>query len=83
MKRLVPIIVITMCLLLGYYLGTRNRLIEVIERQTVVLRDNKINEVLGIMDAMYVDSLDIDSIIEKSIPKMLTELDPHSVYLCR
>ncbi len=81
MKRIVPIIVTTMCLLLGYYLGTRNRLIEVIEKQTVVLRDNKINEVLGIMDGMYVDTLDIDSIIENSIPKILTELDPHSVYI--
>ena len=81
MKRLIPIIVTTMCLLLGYYFGTRNALIEVVEKQTLVLRDNKINEVLSIMDGMYVDTLDIDSIIEKSIPKLLTELDPHSVYI--
>jgi hypothetical protein len=71
MKRLIPIIVTTMCLLLGYYFGTRNALIEVVEKQTLVLRDNKINEVLSIMDGMYADSLDIDSIIEKSIPKLL------------
>ena len=81
MKRLLPIIVTTMCLLLGYYFGTRNALIEVVEKQTFILRDNKINEVLSIMEGMYVDSLDIDSIIEKCIPQMLTELDPHSVYI--
>ena len=81
MKRLIPILTTTLCLLAGYYFGTKNVLVEVIEKQTFVVHDNKINEVLSIMDGMYVDTLDIDSIIEKCIPQMLTELDPHSVYI--
>ena len=81
MKRLIPILTTTLCLLAGYYFGTKNALVEVIEKQTFVVHDNKINEVLSIMDGMYVDTLDIDSIIEKCIPQMLTELDPHSVYI--
>ena len=43
--------------------------------------NNKFNEILGIIDNQYTDSVCIDSLIEKSIPKMLTELDPHSVYI--
>ena len=80
MKRLIPILTTTLCLLAGYYFGTKNALVEVIEKQTFVVHDNKINEVLSIMDGMYVDTLDIDSIIEKCIPQMLTELDPLTIF---
>ena len=43
--------------------------------------DNKLTEVLDIIGNNYVDSTDMDSIIEKCIPKVLSELDPHSVYI--
>jgi carboxyl-terminal processing protease len=42
---------------------------------------NKLDEVLNIIEGSYVDSADMNSIIEKSIPKVLEELDPHSVYI--
>lgn len=42
---------------------------------------NKLNEIFGIIAAEYVDSTDIDSLIEKSVPKVIAELDPHSVYI--
>ncbi len=80
MKRLITILVTTMCLLLGYYAGTRNTLSQ-IEKQLIIPRDNKINEVLSIVKNMYVDEVNIDSIIEKCIPNVVTELDPHSVYI--
>ena len=80
MKRLIPILVTTMCLLLGYYVGTSSTISQ-IERHLRIPHDNKISEVLGVVDNMYVNDVDIDSIIEKSIPKVLTELDPHSVYI--
>ena len=80
MKRLTTILVTTMCLLLGYYFGTSNTLSQ-IKRHAIAIHDNKMNEVLSVVNDMYVDDVSIDSIIEKSIPKVLTELDPHSVYI--
>ena len=80
MKRLIPILVTTMCLLLGYIVGTSSTLSRI--KESLIIDDsNKMNEVLGVVNGMYVDELDIDSIIENCIPKVLTELDPHSVYV--
>lgn len=41
----------------------------------------KLNEIFNIISEKYVDEVDIDSIIELSIPGLLTGLDPHSVYI--
>ena len=80
MKRFIPILVTTLCLLLGYFVGTSSTLSQ-IKKHLSIEHDNKMNEVLGLVNGMYVDELDIDSIIENCIPKVLTELDPHSVYV--
>lgn len=41
----------------------------------------KIGRTLGLIDAWYVDSTDINKITEKTIVEMLRNLDPHSVYI--
>ncbi len=41
----------------------------------------KLARVFDIIDSEYVDVIDIDSVIEKSLPLMLENLDPHSVYI--
>lgn len=52
-------------------------------RNTVIIENssNKLNEIFTIVNGCYVDNTDIDSMIEKSIPKIISELDPHSVYI--
>ena len=42
---------------------------------------NRFNNLLHIIDDQYVDAVNIDSLVEKAIPQILVELDPHSVYL--
>ena len=42
---------------------------------------NRITNLLRIIDDMYVDKVDIDSLVEDAMPKILAELDPHSVYI--
>lgn len=42
---------------------------------------NKINAILRIVDDQYVDSLAMDSIVEQALPNILSELDPHSIYI--
>ena len=41
----------------------------------------KLNTILHIIEDQYVDSVDLNDFIEKSLPEMLAELDPHSVYI--
>lgn len=41
----------------------------------------KFNTLLYYMNRMYVDSVDLDGLVESAIRGMLEELDPHSVYI--
>lgn len=72
-------VIVVMCLLCGFFIGTQITN----DKNSIIINtaDNKLVEVLGVIQANYVDSTDIDSIIEKSLPKVLEELDPHSVYI--
>lgn len=42
---------------------------------------NKLDAILGFIQEEYVDSVSKDELIEQSIPAILQNLDPHSVYL--
>ncbi len=42
---------------------------------------NKLNNLLRIIDAQYVDTVDINNLVEKAMPQILAELDPHSIYI--
>ena len=42
---------------------------------------NKLSDLLYIIDDQYVDSVQINEIVEKALPQILRELDPHSVYI--
>ena len=42
---------------------------------------NRLNNLLHIIDDQYVDKVDLDSLVEKAIPQILGDLDPHSVYI--
>ena len=93
MKRdFTPILVTAICILLGYLIGTKSNVSRIekeieknfeehIDEHIVINSDNKLCEVLSLVNGLYVDEIDMDTLIEKSIPKVLTELDPHSVYI--
>ncbi len=42
---------------------------------------NKINAILDIIDEQYVDTVNMSTLVESTIPKIFSELDPHSVYI--
>lgn len=79
--RLVPLLVavgIVAGILLGsfyanYFSGQRLNIVNA--------SGNKLNDLLHIVDDQYVDSVNMPELIEKSLPKILEELDPHSVYI--
>ena len=76
------ILCIVLCLLLGRSLHREvtksNRQVAVLKSQ---LTSNKLDAVLNLIDTKYVEDVDTEEIVEKLIPDMLKELDPHSVYI--
>ena len=42
---------------------------------------DKLESILELIDKNYVDSVSVDSILEKSFPDILAQLDPHSTYI--
>lgn len=43
----------------------------------------KIGTILNLVASEYVDDVDIDSLVEATLPALLSNLDPHSVYISR
>lgn len=43
--------------------------------------EKKLREIYGIITEKYVDEVSVDSLVELTIPSMLSSLDPHTVYL--
>ena len=41
----------------------------------------KIGRTFGLIEAFYVDSIDLDILTEKAIVEILKNLDPHSTYI--
>jgi carboxyl-terminal processing protease len=50
-------------------------------RSLVGSGDDKVSYTLSLIEQLYVDPVRIDSLAETVIPKILGELDPHSVYI--
>lgn len=42
---------------------------------------NKLNALLRIIDDQYVDTVNMNDLVEKALPQILAELDPHSTYI--
>jgi len=73
---------LALCVVLGIFVGTffANRFSG--NRLSIINSgSNKLNDLLHIVDDQYVDTVSMDEIVEKAVPTILSELDPHSVYI--
>lgn len=52
-----------------------------VEQKNVSPTQEKLRTILDLIDSQYVDEIDIDSLLEKSIPDIMLSLDPHSAYI--
>lgn len=69
-------------ILLGQYLGRHDRASEIRGMLTqMALPSNKLTYTLSLIENRYVDSVSMDSLAEHVIPMLVSELDPHSVYI--
>ena len=80
-NRFMPLLM-AFCVVIGILIGTfyanhfsGNRL------NIINSGSSRLSNLLHIIDDQYVDSVNIDDLVEKAIPAILSELDPHSVYI--
>lgn len=74
------LILILVAMVLGVLIGVMFTSHDKSDRQGGTLQ-GKVSEVLQLVESEYVDEVDIDSLNEKLLTVMLSELDPHSSYL--
>lgn len=74
--------VMALCVVIGILIGTfyanhfaGNRL------SIINSSSNKLSNLLHIIDDQYVDTVNVNDLVEKAMPQILAELDPHSVYI--
>ena len=80
-SRLVPLL-LAIAVIAGILIGTfyarqfsGNRL------SIINTGSNKLNYLLQIIDNNYVDTVDMNDLVEDAMPQILSELDPHSSYI--
>lgn len=79
--RFMPLI-IALSIILGIVLGSfyanhfQGRRLNIINTSS-----NKLNDLLHIVNDRYVDTVDLNDLVERSMPQIMGELDPHSVYI--
>ena len=80
-NRFMPLIM-AMCVVIGILIGTfyanhfsGNRL------NIINSGSNRLTNLLHLIEDQYVDKVNIDSLVDQAIPQILSDLDPHSVYI--
>lgn len=80
-NRFMPFL-LALCTVIGILIGSfytnhfaGNRL------NIINTESNRLNNLLRIIDDQYVDSVNVNNLVENAIPQILSELDPHSVYI--
>ncbi len=72
-------VVLILGVLIGFqlnkYMGNKRSI------STVIERNDRLEEIIDIIDAKYVDSVSADSLYEDAVSGILKHLDPHSIYI--
>jgi len=80
MRVLMPTIV-AISIVLGMLIGRYFKQDNAVGQYVIYPRNDKISNVIRYIAKDYVDPINQDELIEKTIPKILDELDPHSQYI--
>lgn len=75
-KIYIPLI-IAVSLVAGMWIG---RIFTNTQSGNIFFSD-KLSQIMNLIESKYVDEVDTDSIIEKSLPDIIAQLDPHSSYI--
>lgn len=74
-------VIIAVSIALGIFIGNHYLSLTQHGKRRMFSSGNKINAVLNIIGEQYVDTVNMAKLVEGTIPKIFSELDPHSVYI--
>ncbi|WP_337942035.1 S41 family peptidase [Parabacteroides sp.] len=74
-------VIIAASIALGIFIGNNYLSLTQHGKRRMFSSGNKINAILDIIDEQYVDTVNMGKLVEGTIPKIFSELDPHSVYI--
>lgn len=75
-------LLITVCVIVGIVIGSFYSNHFASGKLSIInTRSNKINYLLQLIDNNYVDTVDMNKLVEDAMPQILSELDPHSCYI--
>jgi carboxyl-terminal processing protease len=74
-------VVIAVAIIIGIFIGRLYNNNGYDKRLIIIPKANKLDNVINYISEEYVDQVSEDDLIETTIPKILTELDPHSQYI--
>lgn len=74
-------ILLSVILVAGIYFGIHLERAKVSGYNPQYFQITKLNGILNFVEAEYVDSVDLKNLEEAAIPAMLSQLDPHSIYI--
>ena len=73
-------VILAITLVAGIFIGnrlTRNSG----NSMPLMSKSNKLDAILDLIQSAYVDSISTDTLVEKTIPQLLKNLDPHTAYI--
>ncbi len=73
--------IIAISIIIGIFIGLKYNASTPPKSTNIQISRNKIDNLLDIIDAQYVDTVDINDMIEEIVPQIIDELDPHSAYI--
>ena len=80
-NRFTPLL-LAVCLVGGILIGTfYTHRFSLNKTDIITNSSNKLNALLHIIDDEYVDTVNINELVENTMPQVLSELDPHSSYI--
>jgi carboxyl-terminal processing protease len=73
---------LAVALIIGIWLGVKMQSRKQSAAFPMLMNDgNKLSLIMNLIEGNYVDSVDSKKLIEEAIPQILTQLDPHTVYI--
>lgn len=83
MKKYTPVLLVVFVFMFFTDMNAQNTNLKDLERRQKALQEAsfKYHHLLNLLDKVYVDTVDVKELVERSIVSTLEQLDPHSVYM--
>ena len=80
-RAIITPLVIALAIIVGIFLGRYYKNTQVEKRFYIYPRTDKLSNIINFIHDEYVDPISKETLVENTIPKILDQLDPHSIYI--